>query len=182
MVHIACFGDSLVQGFPYGNDYSWVATSEKLLGAKVKLYNYGLCGDCCDDILYRMRSYPLPKEVTHIIFLGGANDVLQGCSREYTLNVFPKLLDFCREHEYKLAIILPLISGDEYYNRALLNLKQDLEHRYKDKIELFDVQSVIGTTREERLKAYIDGFHPRVTVYEALGSYLADKLENWINK
>ena len=53
MKYIACYGDSLVQGFPFGPRYSWTAQVEKL--TQIKMLNYGVCGDCCDDIIYRMR-------------------------------------------------------------------------------------------------------------------------------
>ena len=76
MKYIACYGDSLVQGFPFGPRYSWTAQVEKL--TQIKMLNYGVCGDCCDDIIYRMRQYALPEYVQHVIFLGGANDILQG--------------------------------------------------------------------------------------------------------
>ena len=58
MKYVACYGDSLVQGFPFGPRYSWTAQVEKL--TQIKMLNYGVCGDCCDDIIYRMRQYVLP--------------------------------------------------------------------------------------------------------------------------
>ena len=72
MKYVACYGDSLVQGFPFGPRYSWTAQVEKL--TQIKMLNYGVCGDCCDDIIYRMRQYALPEYVHYVIFLGGAND------------------------------------------------------------------------------------------------------------
>ena len=53
MHYIACFGDSLIQGFPFGNRASWVAAVEAQ--GQIKMLNYGLCGDCCDDIFERME-------------------------------------------------------------------------------------------------------------------------------
>lgn len=67
MKYVACYGDSLVQGFPFGPRYSWTAQVEKL--TQIKMLNYGVCGDCCDDIIYRMRQYALPEYVQHVLFL-----------------------------------------------------------------------------------------------------------------
>ena len=67
MKYVACYGDSLVQGFPFGPRYSWTAQVEKL--TQIKMLNYGVCGDCCDDIIYRMRQYALPEYVHHVLFL-----------------------------------------------------------------------------------------------------------------
>lgn len=52
MQYIACYGDSLIYGFPFGIDYSWTAQVEK--NFPVKMLNYGVCGDCCDDIIFRI--------------------------------------------------------------------------------------------------------------------------------
>lgn len=76
MKYVACYGDSLVQGFPFGPRYSWTAQVEKL--TQIKMLNYGVCGDCCDDIIYRMRQYALPEYVQHVIFLGGATTYCRG--------------------------------------------------------------------------------------------------------
>ena len=78
MNYVACFGDSLIQGYPYSNQNSWIAEVEKY--AEVKMLNYGVCGECCDDILARLKMTKLPEYVRHILFLGGANDIIQGKS------------------------------------------------------------------------------------------------------
>ena len=121
MEYIACYGDSLVQGFPFGNRYSWTAAVEAASANKIKMLNYGLCGDCCDDILYRMRQYALPEYVQHVLFLGGANDILQGRRLEAILEDYKRLVSWCAEKHYKLCIVLPLLSSEEGLNRHLLN-------------------------------------------------------------
>ena len=35
MKYVACYGDSLVQGFPFGPRYSWTAQVEKLTQIKI---------------------------------------------------------------------------------------------------------------------------------------------------
>ena len=102
MEYIACYGDSLVQGFPFGNRYSWTAAVEAASANKIKMLNYGLCGDCCDDILYRMRQYALPEYVQYVLFLGGANDILQGRRLEAILEDYKRLVSWCAEKHYKL--------------------------------------------------------------------------------
>ena len=75
MQTVACFGDSLIYGFPFGPRVSWIAEAEKLTGHK--FLNYGVCGDCTDDILTRLQTAFLPEQTTHILFWGGANDIIQ---------------------------------------------------------------------------------------------------------
>ena len=85
MHYIACYGDSLVQGFPFGPRYSWTAEVEK--HTQIKMLNYGICGECCDDIVFRVRQYALPPapilwRVDGRLFLAKlflANHLVGGC-------------------------------------------------------------------------------------------------------
>lgn len=178
MQYIACYGDSLVQGFPFGNKYSWTAAVEKI--APIKMLNYGLCGDCCDDILFRIRQYVLPEYVQHILFLGGANDVLQGRRLENILEDYKRLLQWCDEKNYRLCLVLPLLSADEYLNRHLWDLRQSIEQLYTEKALLLDMQPAIGLDVAARKAAYLDGVHPLAKTYEAMGMYAAPGLLKWL--
>lgn len=180
MQYIACYGDSLVQGFPYGPKYSWTAAVEK--AGKIKMLNYGLCGDCCDDILFRVRQYALPEYVKNILFLGGANDILQGRRQEDILEDYHRLLAWCAEKRYALCVALPLISSDEYFNRRLLQLRQDVELLCVGKAFLLDLQPAIGLDAGARKRAYLDGVHPLAATYEAMGAYAAPLLERWLER
>ena len=181
MEYIACYGDSLVQGFPFGTRYSWTAAVEKASGSKIKMLNFGLSGDCCDDILYRMRQYALPEYVHHVLFLGGANDIIQGRSLEHILDDYKRLLKWCEEKQYKLCIVLPLVSAEEGLNRHLLNLRQAVEQLCRDKALLLDLQPAIGLTAAERSKAYLDGVHPKAATYASMGDYAVEYLVNWLD-
>ena len=178
--YIACYGDSLVQGFPFGTRYSWTAAVEKAAGNSIKMLNYGLCGDCCDDILYRMRQYALPQYVHHVLFLGGANDILQGRSLEHILADYKRLLEWCEEKHYSLCVVMPLLSAEEELNHHLLNLRQAVEQLCKNKAMLLDLQPAIGLTAAERSRAYLDGVHPKAATYESMGNYAVEYLVNWL--
>lgn len=180
MQYIACYGDSLVQGFPFGSRYSWTAEVERL--TKIIMLNYGICGECCDDIVFRVRQYALPEYVRHILFLGGANDILQGRRLDAIMHDYQRLYEFCQENNYRLCIVLPFISADEWMNRHLLNLKQELETRFSEKAFLLDVQPAIGLDAGERKRAYLDGVHPLAKIYTAIGEYAAPKLQAWVSE
>lgn len=181
MKYIACFGDSLIQGFPYGPNYSWIAACEE--NRKIKMLNYGLCGDCCDDIFYRLKFYALPDYVKHIVFLGGANDIINGCPYNYTLGLFDKLYAYCQEKDYKLCIVLPLISSDSFLNEKLEKLKNDLLTKFSDKnVLMLDLQNAIGQDAKSRKLAYCDGVHPTSATYQAMGSLAGPVLEKWVEE
>lgn len=178
MKYVACYGDSLVQGFPFGPRYSWTAQVEKL--TQIKMLNYGVCGDCCDDIIYRMRQYALPEYVHHVIFLGGANDILQGRRIEDISRDYKRVLEWCEEKQYSLCGVLPFISTEQALNRQLLNLRQEAEHICGGKAFLLDLQPAIGMDAGARFKAYVDGIHPKSQTYEAMGSYAAPLIWKWL--
>ena len=49
---IACFGDSLTYGYPYGPAASWVKEAGEKLG--IAAVNEGICGQTSADILARL--------------------------------------------------------------------------------------------------------------------------------
>lgn len=178
--YIACFGDSLIQGFPFGPRYSWTAIVEK--HAPLKMLNYGLCGDCCDDIYYRLRQQPLPEYVRHVLFLGGANDILQFRSQKMILDDLKKMQRFCIEKQLRLCIVLPLISAEDELNAHLLPLKEQIVEQFNDCAYLLDLQPAIGLEAGPRKNAYLDGVHPKASTYEAMGTYAAPLLAEWVEK
>lgn len=180
MKYIACFGDSLVQGFPFGSGSSWTAHAETI--GSVKLLNYGVCGDCCDDIFCRMQQTVLPGYVGHIVFLGGANDILQGRPLAVIMEDIEKTVRWCAQKDRVLCIILPFISGDEGLNAGLCRLRRSLLDKYGQQVLLLDAQPAIGTTPAELDAAYLDGVHPKAGVYEAVGNYLRPLLEKWVQE
>lgn len=177
---IACFGDSLIQGFPFNKNYSWIAEVEK--HENIKMLNYGLCGDCCDDIFMRMKNTMLPEYIRHIIFFGGANDLLQKRPQKVILEDLNSVYLWSMQNHYKLCIVLPWISGDSKFNVYLQELKKQIQDNLADKCYLLDVQSAIGTSSAELQKAYLDCVHPTSATYKNIGAYAAPLIKEWVEK
>lgn len=180
MRYIACFGDSLVEGFPFGPEHSWTASAEKHSG--IKILNYGVCGACCDDIFYRMSSAPMPEHVRHLIFFGGANDALEGRMWEHVLRDFEAAAQWALERGYKLGFVLPLISGEEFVNVKLRLLRQHLTDNFGGRNFLLDLQPALESECPGVREAYLDGVHPKASIHEAMGIYAAPLLEKWLAK
>ena len=180
MNYIACFGDSLVQGFPYSNNNSWIAEAEK--HAEIKMLNYGVCGDCCDDILTRLKMTSLPEYVKHILFFGGANDIIQGRPEKHILEDYAKLVKWCEEKNYSLCIVLPLISAEPMLNVQLQSLGRAVYEKYSDKVFMLDLQPAVGMSSLERRLAYLDSVHPKATTYKNMGKYAAPLVSEWASK
>ena len=94
METIACFGDSLIEGFPFAPENSWIAQVQKNTG--IRMLNHGICGECCDDIKDRLIWRPLPEDVSHVLFEGGMNDIIQGCPLTFSIDQIKQAKQFLR--------------------------------------------------------------------------------------
>jgi PTH1 family peptidyl-tRNA hydrolase len=207
---IACFGDSLVQGFPFGPDSSWLAMVEKLTG--MHLLNYGQCGECCDEILYRLRETQLPGAVQFVLFMGGMNDLLQSRSVAMILEDMQQAAAFCMAKHHKFCLVLPWLCADAALNVKVQELRTqmratfkhmtllDLERAFAKRGVGTDVTSTeanrtVGTdvtgattnvtgvpTAADRTQFFLDGVHPTATTYDLLGKYAAPILKKWARR
>lgn len=120
---LACFGDSLVYGFPFSPDYSWTAVLEKY---GVSIINKGVCGATTGEILDNMRCAVLPESVNRVLFFGGANDIIQGVPKRVILDTVEKAKTLAAEKGWRLCLVLPLFSGEEGVNGKIGELRAEL--------------------------------------------------------
>lgn len=137
MQTVACFGDSLIYGFPFGPRISWLAEAEKLTGDK--FLNYGVCGDCTDDILSRLKTMTLPAHIKHILFLGGANDIIQMHPQKFILEDLDKTLRYCQSKNFDLGIVLPLVTAESRLNEYILPLRDVISACFAERTLLLDL-------------------------------------------
>jgi lysophospholipase L1-like esterase len=71
---IVCLGDSITYGFPYGPATSWAARLSENIEARV--INKGINGNTTSDMLARFERDVLKYKPTHLILMGGINDVV----------------------------------------------------------------------------------------------------------
>lgn len=80
--HIVCFGDSLTAGFqsPTADNpqaietpYGWFL--QELTGPAVRVSVSGICGELTGEMTMRFRSAVLAHYPTHVVILGGTNDL-----------------------------------------------------------------------------------------------------------
>lgn len=175
MKYIACFGDSLIEGYPFGTECSWCKIAEE--GEDFRLLNYGVCGECCDEIFWRLEHTPLQENLYGIIFLGGANDALCGRPPQLTIQDIDRAAKFAAEHELRFAVVLPLISNDLELNRRLWEVTNLL----KSKSYFFiDLQEGIGYGADELARAYVDGVHPTIATYAKMGMIAKPQIEKFL--
>lgn len=129
---IACFGDSLIEGFPFSPENSWIAQVKKNTG--IRMLNHGICGECCDDIKDRLIRRPLPKEVTHVLFEGGMNDIIQGCPLTFSIEQIKLAKQFCDEQNAAFCLVLPWLCGAEELNHLIERLREAMKKNLKTNV------------------------------------------------
>ena len=175
---IACFGDSLIEGFPFSQENSWVARVEKVTG--IAILNFGVCGECCDDIKDRLTWRPLEKEVCHYLFEGGMNDIIQGCPLPFSIEQIKLAKQFCDEKQAKFCLVLPWFCGAEELNPPIERMRNAMKKEFEGKCYLLDFEPLLAK-EERRMNWFIwDGVHPKAETYEALGNFAAPLLQNWV--
>jgi lysophospholipase L1-like esterase len=80
--HIICFGDSLTAGFqaptpdnPQGVLTPYGSFLQELTGPAVRVSVSGICGELTAEMAMRFRSAVLAHQPTHVVILGGTNDL-----------------------------------------------------------------------------------------------------------
>ncbi len=80
--HIVCFGDSLTAGFqsptadhPQGIETPYGRFLQELTGPSVRVSVSGVCGELTGEMAMRFRSAVLMHHPTHVVILGGTNDL-----------------------------------------------------------------------------------------------------------
>lgn len=71
---LLCIGDSLTFGFKMNRKHTWPKIVEKELGIQVN--NKGICGDTTAGMLSRFGRDVLNEKPTHVMIMGGANDLI----------------------------------------------------------------------------------------------------------
>ena len=80
--HILCFGDSLTAGFqsptvdnPQGIETPYGQFLQELAGPGVRVSVSGVCGELTAEMAMRFRPAVLAHQPTHVVILGGTNDL-----------------------------------------------------------------------------------------------------------
>jgi lysophospholipase L1-like esterase len=80
--HIVCFGDSLTAGFqspaidnPQGIETPYGRFLQELTGLAVRVSVSGICGELTGEMAMRFQSAVLIYHPTHVVILGGTNDL-----------------------------------------------------------------------------------------------------------
>lgn len=175
MIH--CLGDSLTEGYGVLPGQGWVALANQRLKG-ISLYNHGVCGSLCGDILDSLSAASgRVRKDEGFFFMGGTNDILFGIRLAVLENRVEKELERLSERIPLTLGIPPLFTemsvetgwqeaGSFKRNkRDLLDYQKFLRALAKDLgIRVMDFTKALPP--EE--KWYTDGIHPNKEGYEKM--------------
>jgi PTH1 family peptidyl-tRNA hydrolase len=175
---IACFGDSLIAGFPFDRETSWINKVAAITGNK--MLNFGENGECCDEIYYRLINQVLPKECKHVIFMGGMNDILQQRPIAMIIEDIQKVAAFCKEKHYKLAVAMPWLCENAALNAEITELRAQMKAQLKY-VMFLDFERAFAKITY-RTDCFVDAVHPTAATYDMLGEFAAPIVNRWAKR
>ncbi|MDU4961099.1 MAG: GDSL-type esterase/lipase family protein [Sporomusaceae bacterium] len=166
---IVALGDSLTYGFPYSPDRSWVQLSAAELG--ITLLNRGVNGDTTAGMLRRFSGDVLACQPSHVIILGGTNDIFERIDAENAVHHIRLMAQMARKRSVVPFIGLPPPCC--FIEAQLANYRQALRQYAVDAaVELIDFYTPLlspdGWGTGPGLD--IDGVHPSETGYRLMAA------------
>lgn len=98
-------GDSLTEGYGIPESDRWSDLLEKDL--KIEIINQGISGDTTGGMLARFQTDVLVEKPTHVIIMGGTNDLWFGLSSKLILSNYHSMLRHARRAGIQAIIGLP---------------------------------------------------------------------------
>ena len=130
-IKVVCLGDSITYGFPYGPEVSWVTRlSEKVEG---QFINKGINGNTTGDMLRRFERAVLAYQPTHLILMGGINDVVCGESLDRIKHNLKTMIDWALQENILVIIGLPTAVDMKSWENILKRLRTWLEEYAREK-------------------------------------------------
>lgn len=147
---IVCMGDSLTEGYEISKDSRWTTLLDNELD--VEIVNSGISGDLTCGMLSRFKDMVLSHNPTHVIIMGGTNDIKRGIPIEIIVGNIIAMTRYAKFHNIISIIGIPTyvyeILGDTY-NGLFLNSKDFSENIKKYRNYLIEFS-------KEDDKMYID--------------------------
>ncbi len=166
---IVCLGDSITYGFPWGPQASWVT----MLGSYVdgEVINQGINGNTTSNMLNRFERAVLKYKPSHVIIMGGTNDIICGESFDrISLNI-REMVEKAEDAGVKVILGIPTAVDEPYWEKLLLRLRNWIrDFARREKLPIIDFSRPFyddaGRVRSELLLA--DGGHPSKAGYRAM--------------
>ena len=186
---IVCFGDSLTAGYGVTKKERWSYLLQKKLGCQI--LNCGINGDTTSGMLSRSYSDIVLNKPTHVIIMGGTNDLFRSISLN---NIEENIKVLVREAiNYSIIPILATISPcdtamcklkwqDDYdysnFNNLLMQFRQwILKYSFENQLKCIDFYKVFMKVFDSinTSNYLIDGIHPTAKGHQLMAQNIEIK-------
>lgn len=167
-VKIVALGDSITYGYPYDPTASWVQLTADAL--HIAILNRGLNGDTTGGMRWRFTLDVLREAPTHVILLGGTNDVYERESLENALAYMTEMAEQAKKHNILPIIGLPIPCNDEWEEIKLVDYREALrQYARRQSLLLLDFYADMADEQGKlRNGLHGDGIHPNRVGYETM--------------
>ncbi len=179
---LVCLGDSLTEGYEINRKLRWT----KLLSNKlcIPIVNSGISGDTTAGMVGRVDSDVIRHSPTHIILLGGTNDLYFDLDINYIISNLKTILRQARYHKLTYLLGLPtMIYLDAESDTGLFISRSQLQDKILDFRQqltafakedgLITIDFNAGLSKEHFLA---DGVHPNEAAQVIICENVADVL------
>lgn len=168
-IKIVCLGDSITYGFPFGPQASWVRMLSEVIDAEI--INKGINGNMTTDMLNRFERAVLNNNPTHVIIMGGINDVICGESFDRIVWNLRSMAEQARAANIQVILGIPTGVDDPYWEKLLTRIRFWIkDYAKKNQLKTIDFARAFfdtdGNLKDELLLA--DGGHPTMAGYQAM--------------
>ncbi len=163
---IVCLGDSITYGFPWGPQVSWVNMLDEAVAGEV--INMGINGNTTSDMARRFDRAVLNHQPTHLILMGGINDVICGESFDRITFNIRTMLEKALQENIKVILGLPTAVDVPEWEKLIQRIRSWIKTLADEKgLDIIEFHRAFynekGKVRSELLLA--DGGHPTVQGY-----------------
>jgi len=174
---ILCVGDSITEGYGINHSQRWSNLLSKSLS--IEVVNCGISGDTTGGMLARFYSLLLQHQPSHVIILGGTNDLwfdlpdaqimsnITAMSRQAKyLNIIP-IIGIITPFYAEKATEKGAFISNEHYKVRIERFQESLKGFLKD-----DTQLIIDFSENMPSQLFMeDGLHPNEKGHKVLQEY-----------
>ncbi len=168
-IKVVCLGDSITYGFPYGPNESWTKMLTDAIDGEI--INRGIPGNTTTQMLERFEYAVSRFNPTHVIIMGGINDVvLQDSYDRITLNL-KTLAEKSRDKNIKVIFGQPTVVDDPEIERLLWRIRAwIIEYSMEHNIPVINFAQAFYDEKNNILTQLLapDGAHPTKAGYQAM--------------
>lgn len=168
-IKIVAIGDSITYGYPYGPALSWLNLAAER--TNIDYLNVGINGDTTAGMLNRFNQDVLGKNSSHVIIMGGTNDIYSGIKVDQVMDNIRNMVKLAVQNGIIPIIGLPIPCNDLAEEKFLEQYREEICQFSEDNnIEIIDFYRSMVNDGDVNIKAglHCDGVHPNNAGYEVM--------------